>query len=385
MRGDANDITVGGNVYASGFDRAIGIEAYRGDVNVHIGGNVEALTTFGYAIGVDVDGDAYIFVGGNVIAESVHGNATGIYGNSSGYLGEHVDGGVYAASTDDNAIGVFAGAEDLAKIYVGGPVIAKSVDGYATGVKVLAGDVVINKSALCYGVTQQTLGAATGVARCRERHAEHQHRLARWPQKSHVRKRDGASRVTLPGRNTIQGHCRFGLRLFKERQRLRHLRLRLWRHQHRRKGRRGREIDQRLRCRYRVLRDQERRHTGLRRSGGTVGGNIVATGYTGATGVREAVTVSFFRNDYVTVGGNIVVKTINGDAYGVVIDDAETSTANITGSVYVYSKNGDADGVDVIAVTHANTTIGGRRHRQVDHRRCVWRVSDGGRHLRHRR
>ncbi len=350
--GDANDITVGGNVYASGFDRAIGVDAYRGDVNVHIGGNVTALTTFGYAIGVDVDGDAYIFVGGNVIAESFFGNSTGIYGNSSGYLGEHVDGGVYAQSVDDNAIGVFAGAEDLAKIYVAGAVIAKSLYGYATGVKALAGDVEISVGSVYADAGRA--GSATGVY-VAESDTLNIDVAGQVAAKSMAGYAAGIKTYSQDGTNitvgSVYAYSKTGKAIGIYASAYGDISIDV----------KGDAVAKSVSgyavgiasyvTKSGVIQDYANRVA--------VGGNVVVIGYAGAVGIREGVTVTGYSNDYVTVGGNIVVKAGDGDAYGVVILAAETSTISVGGSVYAYSKNGDADGVDAIAVGNASTTIGG--------------------------
>ena len=160
-----SDVVVDGNVRAFGIEGAQGVIAGGGNVNIHIGQDVEASTAYGDAFGVRAAGDQYVFIGGNASAYSLAGNATAASATGTGYQGVHVGAHVYAGTNSGNATGLdveSSGAGASATVYVGNGVYALSRHGNATGVY---GNVAGVFDAEIYGLTDAYAphGTAIGV------------------------------------------------------------------------------------------------------------------------------------------------------------------------------------------------------------------------------
>jgi uncharacterized protein YhjY with autotransporter beta-barrel domain len=146
--GTANDITVHGNVAATGQTLAIGVYAEFGDVDVHVDGNVTANANAGNAYGVFAKGDLTEYVGGDVsVVAAGGGGATGMLANAiTGDAYVHVVGNVSATATGIGAatgVDAYAGGNTVT-VNVGGVVSAITNTGTATGVEVTDGAATAN-------------------------------------------------------------------------------------------------------------------------------------------------------------------------------------------------------------------------------------------------
>ena len=122
----AVDVTVGGNVLASGV-RAQGVRAYARDgaVNVNVAGEVSAYAGNGTAYGVKVMGTGNVSVGG--VSAIAHGNTAygvDLVGVGSGDWTLTAAKTVYARAYDGRAYGVLASGSASFTGNIGGDLVA---------------------------------------------------------------------------------------------------------------------------------------------------------------------------------------------------------------------------------------------------------------------
>ncbi len=132
------NVTVGGNVTAISGDAAHGVNIdASGAVDLHVGGDVLAASTYATAYGVSIfnqTGADGAYVTGNVSALARE-SAVGVYlSDQGGSADVEIGKNVYADSTLGAAAGVNEDAADNTKLNVGGNILVKALQFYATGI-----------------------------------------------------------------------------------------------------------------------------------------------------------------------------------------------------------------------------------------------------------
>jgi hypothetical protein len=347
-------VFVGGNVTASGSQGAYGVRAERGDVEVHVGGDVNAQSLYGNANGVYAKGDvrAYAYVGGSVSAYSKYGNATGVSSvSAAGYAGLHVKGDVYAGSKYGYAQGVVVAGSGAVGAYVGGNITVKAADfGVGADAITLGGPatVTIKGGVNVYSANYEAIGINT-LAQASTIYVGGDIHVSTPQGKGaygvYAEALGTYSYVTVKGNVTAVAPYGYAVGVISS-----------------------------------VL-------GGAYKNTVYVGGNITVSGHYGAEGVKSVgegyssvivggsvratsderavgIDVNTPGSAYVKVGGDVIALADDGDAFGVHLYNGanlltDTGTVVVGGNVTAYSKGGAATGIYADVDGRASVTVTG--------------------------